>query len=902
MSNIERNFVQDNGTVKENISYNPKYVNSDNTDDYRRIGDIPVSGNYEPNLPYPLDARTLVPKVEYLTDTNWWRTAFGVDTVLYKGMLVTCIDTHKTYVYDGDTIKLTAGTTILASDWKKQRIDKSLVKWPIDENQDEIIRIGADITSPYKNIEGLYITNNSNLKGPSFYISDSFISLGANLSVDTVDDQVYPFIPYNLITDDTNFIDTYSDKQTGIFIPTSLDDTEIPMSIYSARGINIRGSLIGEGLINQIELDTDGNLTNFAVTDINLNASNNLNANVGTSLQLNVSTNIEANIDNNIVINAVKETTKFSGDRYLETSANLVNSSTFTLNTLTDVSINATGQVYVNYAAGVKIFGNTDDKSVLNITPNYVELKTSNNVSIYSKDSNIILSAKNGKVRIDSSALDVSAKNLANIKAKEFLVNAGKFGFNYDTNAAKYTKIDGSTGFLTLAARGANGESKIVLETGEAGSAGRIINITSNSINLNSSTGNTTVDTNNFYVLSADKQLLSVEPDRVDVGLNSTEVYINKMRFPSADTQSEGVLRLTKNRQLKWSKDIGVHHANEQNSDERDIANAWVRLATIIWEKDTEGTPKTQSEAIIMSISDNQNAEIFMIKVNCDGGTYTADVQRLSYFSDMSQYHEISVVKRTTGEYIDIYVKAFSNHFAWNALSYSSNCVITETLDTTYDKETSQPATITTVNYKETIFNPNNSTSKLTKNSLIIPWPNDNNIERNKSAFLRYTRAANGVGGSLDWGNLDNQLKDIANNDAGTKVYIIGTERTGAAVSTCNEFYNNVRVYIDQYCNIFATAFYATSDIRKKKDIKEIDVNRGITLIPKEYRFIDSNKKAYGFIAQEVEKAGYTDIVNTDKETGDKTLDYNSAFAIAIAQMQAKIKQLEDEIKELKNK
>ena len=64
----------------------------------------------------------------------------------------------------------------------------------------------------------------------------------------------------------------------------------------------------------------------------------------------------------------------------------------------------------------------------------------------------------------------------------------------------------------------------------------------------------------------------------------------------------------------------------------------------------------------------------------------------------------------------------------------------------------------------------------------------------------------------------------------------------------------------------------------------------------------ESNKKAYGFIAQEVEKAGYTDIVNTDKDTGDKTLDYNSAFAIAIAQMQARIKQLEDEIKELKNK
>jgi hypothetical protein len=50
----------------------------------------------------------LVPKEEYLTSIEWWRTAFGVDTIIYKGMLVTCIETHKTYVYDGPTIKLTA--------------------------------------------------------------------------------------------------------------------------------------------------------------------------------------------------------------------------------------------------------------------------------------------------------------------------------------------------------------------------------------------------------------------------------------------------------------------------------------------------------------------------------------------------------------------------------------------------------------------------------------------------------------------------------------------------------------------------------------------------------------------------------------------------------------------------
>ena len=139
----------------------------------------------------------------------------------------------------------------------------------------------------------------------------------------------------------------------------------------------------------------------------------------------------------------------------------------------------------------------------------------------------------------------------------------------------------------------------------------------------------------------------------------------------------------------------------------------------------------------------------------------------------------------------------------------------------------------------------------------------------------------------------------MAANDAGTKVYIVGTERPGSTMQTCNEFYNTPTVYIDQYYNIFATAFYATSDANKKKDIHRIFLNDSSILEPKGFTFKDSNKKAYGFIAQEVEKAGYPEIVNTD-EHGTKTLDYNSAFAIALAQMQEKIRLLEVEIEMLK--
>lgn len=913
MSNIERNFVQDNGTVKDNISYNPKYyVAGDNTGDYRRIGDIPVSGNYEPNLPYPLDARTLVPKVEYLTDSNWWCTAFGIDTVLYKGMLVTCIDTHQTYIYDGETKNIKQGTQIYSTDWKCQRIDKSLVNWPIDEDENEKIRIGADVTVNYsnnRNFKGLYITNRSTLKGASFYIADDFISLGAN----ETDNNIYPFIPYDIENNNDETLANFTGKQTGIFIPTTTNDeilnTAIPITIYSSRGVNIKNIIPDSNadakILNQINLDAYGSLTNYASANLNLNASANINVNADASLHLNVSNNLEANIGNNIAINAGTADIKFSGNYSKETSAYLLNSSTFTLITDSASDINvSTNQAYVKYATGVKIFGNTDDKSVFNITPNYVELKTSNNVSINSIEGSIILSAKKDNVKIDSSLLRVSVKNTSISSNNSYYVDSADFKFDAISTNIKYAKIDSSNiGTIKLAARNGGNESSLEL-------AGLNNNITIKSEKINLISTSTNINTDKFTLTSGDKTLFTIKKstpsileDVIELGNPDTSIRINNLPFPHVNGQTSGILQLINGNDLRWSKDIGVHHANEKNRVSNVVEGAFVQVAKINWELEQNGTPKSISETIILSISDNKNSEVFAIKITYDRD-YKSDIQRLSHFSDSTtEYHEIRI--RNNNNEIHIYVKALSNQFAWNGFVYSSNCTISETAE---DVQSNPTTDVSIYQYKEVIFDPSKASSKLIKDSqdsLIIPWPvnsSTNNIKPNEAGFLKFIREATGENGTLTWSPLDNQLKDIANNDAGTKVFIVGTERTGAAVSTCNEFYNNIRVYIDQYCNIFATAFYATSDERKKKDIKEIEFNDASILIPKEYRFKDSDKKAYGFIAQEVEKAGYTDIVNTDEETGDKTLDYNSAFAIALAQMQAKIKQLEDEIKELKNK
>lgn len=910
MSNIERNFVQDNGTVKENISYNPKYVINDDTSNYRRIGDIPVSGNYEPNMPYPLDARTLVPKVEYLTDTNWWRTAFGVDTVLYKGMLVTCVENHMIYIYDGETIKITNGLPADRIDhWKKQRIDKSLTKWPIDEDENEKIRIGADVIS-YKNFNGLYITNSSTLKGASFYIADNFISLGAN----EVENAIYPFIPYDIEDNNDETLANFTGKQTGIFIPTTTNDeildTAIPITIYSSRGVNIENIIpdnnVDAKTLNQIKLDAYGSLTNYASANLNLNAGADISINTDASLHLNVFNNLEANIGNNIAINANTADIKFSGNYSKETSAYLLNSSTFTLITDSASDINvSTNQVYVKYASGVKIFGNSDNKSIIDVQQTNIEAK-SKNVNIDASVIKLSINNKltnNNRIFLNDTSLKVFA-NKTQIEGDEFSANSNKFEFHVGSGS-NYAKIDSSLNAIVLHTN-INGDHTGI----ELNRINKSIDISANTINLES-TSNAHIKANDFYIESIDNNRL-LEINSTDniieigkkIGNKYTDISINGLTLPHAQGQA-GILQLVNGNELRWSKDIGVHHAEV-------TADKVYGVAHIDWPLDDGSPNEGWVETVIISISDNSNSEIFAIKIYYSGNGYTADIQRLSHFSNNNndvKRHDIII--RNDNNTIYICVNALSTQLSWNGLAYSSNCTIHETADHAWPDNTKSNIYIVSPYLKrEVIYDPSAGSiewDRISHDSLIIPWPitkdpstGKPNIEPNQAGFLKFARKANGEIGTLSWSPLDNQLKDIANNDAGTKVFIVGTERTGAAVSTCNEFYNNIRVYIDQYCNIFATAFYATSDERKKKDIKEIEFNDASILIPKEYRFKDSNKKAYGFIAQEVEKAGYTDIVNTDEETGDKTLDYNSAFAIALAQMQAKIKQLEDEIKELK--
>jgi hypothetical protein len=73
---------------------------------------------------------------------------------------------------------------------------------------------------------------------------------------------------------------------------------------------------------------------------------------------------------------------------------------------------------------------------------------------------------------------------------------------------------------------------------------------------------------------------------------------------------------------------------------------------------------------------------------------------------------------------------------------------------------------------------------------------------------------------------------------------------------------------------IDALAFNATSDYRLKKDIKEISDEKALLFIdkarPVHYQWKNNNSSSFGFISQEVDKLGFTEMVTRSEEKGLK--------------------------------
>ena len=102
------------------------------------------------------------------------------------------------------------------------------------------------------------------------------------------------------------------------------------------------------------------------------------------------------------------------------------------------------------------------------------------------------------------------------------------------------------------------------------------------------------------------------------------------------------------------------------------------------------------------------------------------------------------------------------------------------------------------------------------------------------------------------------------------------------------------------YGSMYAVHFYESSDKRLKTNIQEI-LNSDKMPTIKEFDWKEDGSHSYGLIAQELEEQGYSELVST-KDNGYKTVNYSAALSLIVGKLQAKIKELEKEIENLRNK
>lgn len=104
---------------------------------------------------------------------------------------------------------------------------------------------------------------------------------------------------------------------------------------------------------------------------------------------------------------------------------------------------------------------------------------------------------------------------------------------------------------------------------------------------------------------------------------------------------------------------------------------------------------------------------------------------------------------------------------------------------------------------------------------------------------------------------------------------------------------------IESTNGMISPTYLNSSDERLKKDIETIsenDINKVKHVDFKSYKFKSDDSRHYGIIAQDVEKAGLTELV-TNGADGMKSVDYISLLILKIAELENELKSLKEQIK-----
>ena len=99
--------------------------------------------------------------------------------------------------------------------------------------------------------------------------------------------------------------------------------------------------------------------------------------------------------------------------------------------------------------------------------------------------------------------------------------------------------------------------------------------------------------------------------------------------------------------------------------------------------------------------------------------------------------------------------------------------------------------------------------------------------------------------------------------------------------------------------NVYANAFYGSSDINLKTDIQHINIS---TYIPEvvQFKWLDTSQLSYGFIAQELEEHGLSYLMDKDDDDHWR-VNYSAVLSLVVGDLQHKVKTHQCEIQDLKS-
>lgn len=180
--------------------------------------------------------------------------------------------------------------------------------------------------------------------------------------------------------------------------------------------------------------------------------------------------------------------------------------------------------------------------------------------------------------------------------------------------------------------------------------------------------------------------------------------------------------------------------------------------------------------------------------------------------------------------------------------------------------------------------------------ALGVTWPKPTVKENGKVPVYNYANS------QLTWSTYNAGSLSYTTADYG-KYYILGiTDQSyqerdfGETEYIAQKGNIETNVYVSRK-NVYANAFYASSDKALKTNIKSIDET---TYIPNviQFNWIDSSQISYGFLAQDLEQHGLSYLMDKDDEDHWR-VNYNAAIALVVGDLQKRQKDQEKRIAKL---